>query len=104
MSSNRARRQASLTLDQKIGTRASDRFWEVKQALGKDRHGVMRYAEAYVDMASSRGGQEPTLYVHEDGWNGRPPDLPSGDPGRQFAYQPPSQRYRERYAQIDWSK
>ena len=103
MSSNRERRQSSLTLGQKVGARVSERFWEARQAVGKDAKGEMQYLESYIDMHSGQDGGEKTFYTDYDrGWNGAPPNLPSGDPGREAARLPPSQRYREQYEKIDW--
>lgn len=89
-------------MDQKVSTAGYGRYWELRQAMGKNSRGEMQYAEAWVDMASGQDGGEKKVYLHEDGWNGSPPPLPSGDPGKQACYQPPNQRYRERYALIDW--
>lgn len=93
-----------MSVEQKVGTRISDRFWPMQQALGKDRHGKMQTAEVYVDMRSGVGGGEKTIHGGDGGWNDVPPNLPSGDPGKQAAYQPPSERYRQRYTLIDWSQ
>jgi hypothetical protein len=104
MSSNRERRISALSLDQKIGSRVSERWFPMKQALGKNADGSWKTADVWVDMRSGRDGGEKTVAYHEDGWNGDPPPLPSGDPGKAAAYQPPSQRYRENFTRIDWSK
>lgn len=103
MSSNRERRRSSLTVEQKIGARVSDRYWPMSQALGKRADGSWQTQEVFVDMRSGRDGRDPTIAYDPDGWSGAPPDLPSGDPGKAAAYQPPSERYRERYDAIDWS-
>ncbi len=104
MSSHRERRQSSLTVTQKVPMAGYGRFWEMKQAMGKNAKGEMQYAEAWVDMASGRDGGEKDVFIHPDGWNGEPPPLASGDPGKQYAYQPPSARYRQRYELIEWDK
>jgi len=103
MSSNRERRRSSLTLDQKIGARVSDRWYPMQQALGKRRDGTWQTQEVFVDMKSGGPGRDPLIAYDEAGWSGSPPDLPSGDPGKAAAYQPPSERYRERWSKIDWS-
>ena len=103
MSSNRARRQSSLTVDQKIGSRVSDRWYPMRQALFKKQTGGWVTEEVFVDMKSGQRG-EPTVAHDEAGWSGSPPDLPSGDPGRAAAYQPASATYRANYAKIDWGR
>lgn len=103
MSSDRERRQASLTVEQKVPMAGYGRFWELKQAMGKNSRGEMQYAEAFVDMASGKDGGEKNVYYHPDGWSGAPPNLPSGDPGRQACYQPPNSLYRLNFQKIDWS-
>lgn len=104
MSSPRDRRQASLTVDQKIGSRVSERWYPLQQMVGKDRQGRPLTQEVFVDMRSGQDGGEKTVYypTPELGWSDSPPNLPSGDPGREAARMPPSQRYREQYAKIDW--
>jgi len=105
MSSNRERRQSSLTLGQKVGSRVSERFWEVKQAVGKNSKGEMQYLESYVDMRSGGDGGEKAVFTdYERGWSGSPPNLPSGDPGREAGRLPPSETYRRNYAKIDWGR
>ena len=105
MSSNRERRQNSVTIGQKVGSRVSERYWEVRQAVGKDAKGEMQYLESYVDMRSGQDGGEKRLYTDYDrGWSGSPPNLPSGDPGREAARLPPSEQYRQNYGKIDWGK
>ena len=103
MSSDRARRQSSLTPTQKAGTRASDRWWPMREMQGKDRHGNPVTKEVYVDIHSGAGGGEKTTYAPPDGWSGSPPNLPSGDAGREGS-QRGSERYRQQYAIIDWTK
>ena len=102
MSSHRDRRQSSLTIGQKIPMAGYGRFWEVKQAIGKNAKGEMQYLEAFVDMSSGKDGGEKDVYLPENGWNGEPPPLPSGDPGRQACYMPPNSLYRRNYGRIDW--
>ena len=77
----------------------------MRQMLGKDRHGRPMTQEVFVDMRSGQGGGEKTVYVPPDdaGWNGAPPNLPSGDPGREAARLPPSETYRQHYQTIDWA-
>ena len=72
---------------------------------GKDRHGNPVTKEVYVDIHSGAGGGEKTTYEPPDGlgWNGVPPNLPSGDAGREGS-QRGRERYRQRYAIIDWTK
>ena len=104
MSSNRERRQSTLTLDQKVGTRVSDRYWPLRQALGKDRHGVMQTRDVFADMRSGHPSGEATIHWGEGGHSDSPPNLPSGDPGKELYHQPPSEKYRENFAKIEWSK
>ncbi len=106
MSSNRERRQSSLTVEQKVGSRVSERMYPMRQMLGKDRHGTPITQEVFVDLRSGRDGGEKTVYYPDPtlGWSDSPPNLPSGDPGREAGRLPPSQRYREQYAKIDWKK
>ena len=93
------------TLDQKVGAKASERYWPMRQMMGKDKDGKPITQEAYVDMHSHAGasGDEKLIHFGQGGWNDTPPDLPSGDPGRELRHQPPSQQYRENYGKIDWS-
>ena len=105
MSNPHNRRQSSLTLDQKVGAQASERYWPMRHMLGKDSQGNPITREAYVDMHSHVGASQSEKLIHfgENGWNDTPPDLPSGDPGKAARHQPPSQQYRRNYAKIDWN-
>jgi hypothetical protein len=105
MSSDRERRQSSLTPTQKAGARASDRWWPMREMQGKDRHGNPVTKEVYVDIHSGAGGEEKTTYEPPDGlgWNGVPPNLPSGDAGREGSHRR-SERYRQNYDLIQWDK
>ncbi len=90
-------------LEERVSQGGFRRFWPMREAAGKDRTGKMQSREVFVDMLSGQGGNEKDVYVpHEHGWNASLPDLPSGDPGKQPIYEPPSQRYREQYDKIDW--
>jgi hypothetical protein len=106
MSGRHTRNLSNLTLEQKVGSRVSDRMVPVRQAMGKDRHGVMQAREVYVDMRSRVGpdGNEKVLHGGVGGWSDSPPDLPSGDPGKQACYQPPSALYRQQYDKINWEQ
>lgn len=103
MSSDRDRRQSNLTVEQKVGARASDRWYPMRQMIGKDRFGQPVTKEIYVDMRSGAGGEEKRTYEPEGGWNDPPPNLPAGDPGREGS-QRVSDQYRARYDKIDWSR
>lgn len=94
---------ANQTVGQKIGQRVSDRWWPLRQAAGKNPDGSWRTLDAWVDMRSGQDGGEKRIAYHEDGHNGAPPPLASGDPGRQACWQPPSAQYRRNYLRIDWS-
>ena len=104
MSDRHSRNVSNLSQDQKVGRRASDRFWPMREALGKDRQGQMQTREIYVDMHSAPAGEEKTIHWGDGGHNDTPPSLPSGDPGREAVWQPPSETYRQNFAKIDWSQ
>jgi hypothetical protein len=93
---------ANITVNQKVSEAGHRRFWEMRQPIGKNAKGEMQYRECFVDMRSGQDGSEKRIISHPDGWDAKLPDLPSGDPGKQFAYQPPSQRYRDNYDKIRW--
>ena len=104
MSGRHERSMSNVSQDQKVGRRASERFWPMLQPMGKDREGRMQTREIYVDMHSAPSGEEKTLHYGEGGWNDTPPNLPSGAPGVQACWQPPSETYRRNFAKIDWSR
>lgn len=105
MSETRTRRVRSLTPTQKIGSRVSDRYWPVRQVVGKHADGSFRTIESFVDMRSGGDGGEKSVAIDADlGWSGAPPDLPSGDPGKQACYAPASECYRRNYANIRWDQ
>ena len=91
------------TVGQKVGSGGFKRFWEMQQVVGKRADGSCVTQEVFVDMSSGLGGNEKDVYVpHEHGWDASLPDLPSGDPGKQPIYAPPSAQYRRNYQRIDW--
>ncbi len=93
------------TVDQKVSSAGFKRFWELRQVVGKNADGSFRTQEAFIDMLSGQGGNEKDVYLpDEHGWNASLPDLPSGDPGKQPIWQPPSQVYRRNYDRIRWDK
>lgn len=102
MSETPTRRVSSLTPTQKVGQRVSDRWWPMRQAAGKRPDGTWREMECWVDMHSGQDGSEKRIAYHDEGWNGEPPPLPSGDPGRAACWQPRSATYRENYLKIAW--
>ncbi len=103
MSSDRDRRQSSLSVEQKVGARVSDRMWPMRQMIGKDRFGQPVTREIFVDMLSGVGGEEKRTYEPDGGWDDAPPNLPPGDPGREGSGRV-SMRYRENWGKIDWTQ
>ena len=101
MSSSRERRISSLSVEQKVGARVSERWWPMREMRGKDRHGNPVTQEVFVDMRSGAGGEEKQVYTPENGWDGSPPNLPGGDVGREGSGLV-SERYRENFSKIDW--
>ena len=104
MSGRHERNIANLTVTQKVGNRVSDRYWPMQVAAGKDRHGVMQTREVYVDMHSGAVGREKHIVETPHGWDSPPPNLPSGDQGRQAYTLPASPAYRRNYDAIDWEE
>ena len=69
------------------------RFWELRQLTGRNPDGSKKSVEGYLDMTTNE------FYAPENGWNGRPPELPSGE-----RLPETSSKYAKNYDLIDWSK
>lgn len=89
-----------------IETAGYRRYWPMLQHLGKERLSdgtrVTHTAEVYRDMVTGAvytpvsSGNEPL------GWNGSPPDLPSGSKEREGSERVDFNAYRRGYERIDW--
>ena len=88
----------NVTPTQKYSTDGYKRFKALREFDGRDAHGNLVGREAYVDMHTLRA------YPAGPNWQFDPPDLPSGDPGRELRCQPPSRVYRENFGKIDWER
>lgn len=87
---------ANITAQQKYSTTGHQRFVPLRMFEGKnpiDRGPVTR--EVWCDMHRGKivgmGGKD---------WEQGPPELPSGDPGKELRCQSPSQSYRANYGAI----
>jgi len=94
--------KTTITPTQKYGNTVGQRFRPLREFQGRERHGDGTYTdqtrEMWVDLVNRK-----KVPAAAD-WNDSPPDLPSGDAGRELRCQPPSEIYRQHYAAIDWSK
>jgi len=57
----------------KVETAGHKRFWELKQFIARDGDGNKHAVEGFMDMTTGK------FHTPEGGWNGRPPELPSGE-------------------------
>jgi hypothetical protein len=57
----------------KLETSGYKKFWPMRQFTGMNPDGSKNSIEVFRDMVSGE------VHTHEDGWNGSPPDLPSGE-------------------------
>ena len=87
----------NLTPEQKRSTAGFKRFLPLREFMGRARGGPLEGPCVWHDTHSNK------TYPAGEEWNVPPPDLPSGDQGRLPSYLPPSERYRQHYATIDWS-
>lgn len=49
------------------------KYWELKQLIGHNSDGSKRTVEGWRNMLTGE------FHTPEEGWNGRPPELPSGE-------------------------
>jgi len=74
----------------KLETSGYKRYWPLKEFVGKDMRGNKIAKEVYRDMITGQ------VYAPANGWDGSPPDLPSGERPAMSA----SDAYRENYKRI----
>lgn len=65
------------------------RFWPMRQFEGRDAQGNNISTEGFRDMVSGE------FHAPEEGWNGEPPPLPSGEKNLTT----PENAYKENYRQ-----
>lgn len=87
----------NITATQKYSSSIGKRFMGLYEFMGKDAGGEMIGKAVWHDMHLNQS------FDAGEGFEKPPPDLPSGDQGRLPSYLPPSERYRQHYAEIDWS-
>jgi hypothetical protein len=71
----------------KLETHSYKKFWPMKQLEGVNADGSKRSTKGFRDMITGE------FYVPNDGWNGEPPELPSGEKLPNTS----SGKYREHY-------
>jgi len=89
---------ANQTATQKYSSTGHKRFVPLREFVAKDEQRNLCGPEVWHDMHDNK------TYYAGDNWEHPPPDLPSGDVGRELRCQPPSRAYRHNYDGIDWGK
>lgn len=88
------------TVTQKYGNSIGQRFRPLREFTGKARQADGSYTiqseERWVDLVNRK------KYAAAANWDDAPPDLPSGDAGREPRTQPPSALFRHNYSKINW--
>ena len=87
----------NISVAQKYSSSIGKRYLPLREFMGKDVHGAMVGREAWHDMHTNR------TFDAGPNWENPPPDLPSGDAGREAFHHPPGQRFRENFGKIDWN-
>lgn len=75
----------------KLKTSGFERFWPLKELTGRNMAGNKLTREIYRNMVTGE------IHAPEDGWNGSPPDFPSGEKEPVISA---SDAYRENYDRI----
>ena len=70
------------------------RFWELKQLAGHNHDGSRRTVEGFRDMVTGE------FHAPDNGWDGEPPPLPSGE----MTPMASSDKYAHNYDRIVWNK
>ena len=67
------------------------KFWELRQLTGRNADGSKNSIEGFRNMETGE------FHSSKDGWNGSPPELPSGERLPEI-----SNRYAKNYDSIRW--
>lgn len=83
------------------------RYWEMSEFLGRTRKAdgtrVNHTQEVYRDMVSGEVYAPLSKDGELLGWNGNPPDDPTGSKAKEGTERRSRDAYRENYAKINWS-